>query len=161
MLEAIQYIRRAILQRLTDAVTVDGANVPVYGRVPNNAGFPHIRVYSVSNNEIDQNAQSYNMEIITRIECVTRYASDDGGETDVNFMMSKCLELLRTRSDEYFNLRNVGFNVYTSVNQGVTYLQDDLKDHTYFRGILELSNRVEQVPSTGGLQNELQTNLQS
>ena len=161
MTEAIQYIRRAILQRLNGQVLVDGAAVPVYGRVPNNATFPHIRVYSVSNNEIDQNAQSYTMEVITRVECVTRFASDDGGETDVNFMVSKCLELLRTRSDEYFDLNNVGFNVYTSTNLGVTYLQDDLSDRTYFRGIIELSNRVEQVPSTGGLQNELQTNLQS
>lgn len=161
MTEAIQYVRRAILQRLNGQVLVDGTAAPVYGRVPNNATFPHIRVYSVSNNEIDQNAQSYTMEVITRIECVTRFASDDGGETDVNFMVSKCLELLRTRSDEYFDLNNVGFNVYTSTNLGVTYLQDDLSDRTYFRGIIELSNRVEQVPSTGGLQNELQTNLQS
>lgn len=142
MLEAIQYIRKAIITRLNNSVTINGSNVPIYGRVPNNASFPHIRVYSVSNNEVDQNADSYNMELITRIECVARYITDDGGEKDVNFMMSKCLKLLRTRSAGYFNLSGDGFNVYTSVNEGVTYLQDDLKDHTYFRAILELSNRV-------------------
>ena len=161
MLESIQYIRKAILQRLTGQVLVDGVAAPVYGRVPNDATFPHIRVYSVSNNEIDQNQQSYNMEVLTRVECVTRFASDDGGETDVNFMASKCLQLLRTRSAEYFDLSAVGFNVYTSVNEGVTYMQDDLSDRTYFRAIIELSNRVEQVQSLGGLQSELQNNLQS
>lgn len=161
MLESIQYIRKAILQRLTGQVLVDGVAAPVYGRVPNDATFPHIRVYSVSNNEIDQNQQSYNMEVLTRVECVTRFASDDGGETDVNFMASKCLQLLRTRSVDYFDLSADGFNVYTSVNEGVTYMQDDLSDRTYFRAIIELSNRVEQVQSLGGLQSELQNNLQS
>jgi hypothetical protein len=32
MLEAIQYIRRAILQRLDGEVVVDGVAAPVYGR---------------------------------------------------------------------------------------------------------------------------------
>jgi hypothetical protein len=30
-------------------------------------------------------------------------------------------------------------------NAGVTYLEDDSIDHSYFRGILELSNKVEQT----------------
>jgi len=68
---------------------------------------------------------------------------------------------LRTRSAGYFDLSAVGFKVYTSVNEGVTYLQDDLSDRTYFRAVIELSNRVEQVPPSGGLQSELQNNLQS
>ncbi len=144
MLEAIHFVRKAIITALTNNVSIDSANVPIYGRVPNNASFPYIRVYSVSNNEVDQNQTQYNMETITRIECIARYVSDDGGEYDVNSMVSQCLNLLRTRSSGYINLTSDGFTVYTSENAGITYIEDDLSDHTYYRGIIELSNRITQ-----------------
>jgi hypothetical protein len=51
--------------------------------------------------------------------------------------------------------------VYTSQNEGIQYIEQDLSDHTYFRAIIELSNRVEQITPSGGLQNELQIELQS
>jgi hypothetical protein len=144
MLESIHFVRKAIITALTSNVTIDSANVPVYGRVPNNASFPYIRVYSVSNNEVDQNRTQYNMETITRIECIARYISDDGGEYDVNSMVSQCLNLLRTRSSGYIDLSSDGFTVYTSENAGVTYIEEDMSDHTYYRGIIELSNRITQ-----------------
>jgi hypothetical protein len=144
MLESIHFVRKAIITALTSNVTIDSANVPIYGRVPNNASFPYIRVYSVSNNEVDQNRTQYNMETITRIECIARYISDDGGEYDVNSMVSQCLNLLRTRSSGYIDLSSDGFTVYTSENAGVTYLEEDMSDHTYYRGIIELSNRITQ-----------------
>lgn len=161
MLEAIHYVRKAIIAKLNGNVTIDGSNVPIYGRVPTNASYPFIRVYSLSNDEADQNQTSFTTETITRVECVTRFASDDGGELDSNLMVSKCLELLRTRSANYIDLSANGFNVYTSVNEGVKYLQDDLSDFTYFRAIIEISNKIEQFDAVGGLQSELQNELQS
>ena len=161
MLEAIHYVRKAIIAKLNGNVTIDGSIVPIYGRVPTNATYPFIRVYSLSNDETDQNQTSFTTETITRVECVTRFASDDGGELDSNLMVSKCLELLRTRSANYIDLSANGFNVYTSVNEGVKYLQDDLSDFTYFRAIIEISNKIEQIDAVGGLQSELQNELQS
>lgn len=161
MLEAIYYVRKAIIAKLNGNVTIDGSIVPIYGRVPTNASYPFIRVYSLSNDETDQNQTSFTTETITRVECVTRFASDDGGELDSNLMVSKCLELLRTRSANYIDLSANGFNVYTSVNEGVKYLQDDLSDFTYFRAIIEISNKIEQIDAVGGLQSELQNELQS
>lgn len=161
MLEAIYYIRKAIIAKLNGNVLIDGSIVPIYGRVPTNASYPFIRVYSLSNDETDQNQTSFTTETITRVECVTRFASDDGGELDSNLMVSKCLELLRTRSANYIDLSANGFNVYTSVNEGVKYLQDDLSDFTYFRAIIEISNKIEQIDAVGGLQSELQNELQS
>ena len=161
MLEAIHYVRKAIIAKLNGNVTIDGSIVPIYGRVPTDASYPFIRVYSLSNDETDQNQTSFTTETITRVECVTRYASDDGGELDCNLMVSKCLELLRTRSANYIDLSANGFNVYTSVNEGVKYLQDDLLDFTYFRAIIEISNKIEQIDEVGGLQSELQNELQS
>ena len=145
MFEAIHYVRKAIIAKLNGNVSIDGSDVPIYNRVPTNATYPFIRVYSVSNDEVDQNQTSFNFETITRVECVTRYASDDGGELDCNLMVSQCLEQLRTRSANYIDIVSDGFKVYTSVNEGVNYLQDDLADHTYFRAIIEISNKIEQL----------------
>ena len=161
MLEAIHYLRKAIIEKLNGEVLINNQALPIYNRVPSNAVAPYIIVYSVSNNEIDQNQSSLTMELITRVEVVTRFVGDNGGELDCNLAISKILSLLRTRSADYLDLTDAGFKVYTSVNEGVTYLQDDLKDHTYYRAVLELSNRVEPLPQAGGLQNELQVELQS
>lgn len=161
MKEVIHRIRKAIIDRLTNEVSLRGNIVPIYGRVPSDATYPFVRVYSLTNNEVDENQTTFNSEVITRIEVVTRFESDNGGELDCNLIVDECLSLLRTRSANYFDLSAQGFNVYTSQNEGIQYIEQDLSDHTYFRAIIELSNRVEQIPPSGGLQNELQFELQS
>jgi hypothetical protein len=145
MTEAIHFIRRAIITRLTDAITVNGSYVPVYNRVPNDASEPYIRVYSVDSNEVDQNADTFMLECSTRIEVVTSFIGDDGGELQANQIASEILTLIRTRSGNYFDLSSDGFNVYTCTNEGTSYLYEDGVEKTYFRAILTISNRVEQT----------------
>lgn len=144
MNEALHHIRKKIYNLLNSGVTLRSVDVPVYNRVPTNSGYPYIRIYSVSTNEIDQNASNYNLQCITRIECVTRFRGDQGGDLDANLLVNSCLSLLRTRSAGYFDLTSDGFKVYTSTVESVNYVQEDEDDHTYFMGIIELSNRVEQ-----------------
>ena len=144
-MEAIHFIRRAIINRLTDAITVNGSYVPVYNRVPNDASEPYIRVYSVDSNEVDQNADTFMLDCATRIEVVTSFVGDDGGELQANQIASEILDLIRTRSDNYFDLSADGFNVYTCTNEGTSYLYEDGVDKTYFRAVLSISNRVEQL----------------
>lgn len=145
MKDPIRFVRKAILTALTGNISNDGSVVPIYGRVPSNATYPFVRVYSLSSGETNQNRDSFNSEVITRVEVVTRFQSDNGGELQCNAIISDCLQLLRTRSAGYFDLASEGFNVYTSENEGIQYIEQDLSDHTYFRGIIELSNRVEQI----------------
>jgi hypothetical protein len=146
MREAIQFIRQKIYTALNGNIpNISGSVVNVYNRVPRNAETPYVWVYSGSTNEINQNAQTYCLECITRIECVTRFDSDIGGDLDVNTLVSEVLSLLRTRASGYFNLSSNNFNVYINVLDGVTYEQIDKSDHTYFIGIIELSTRVEQT----------------
>jgi len=145
MNEAIHFIRRAIISRLTDAITVNGSYVPVYNRVPNDASEPYIRVYSVTSTEVDQNSDNFMLDCSTRIEVVTSFVGDDGGELQANQITSEILNLIRTRSDSYFDLSSDGFNVYTCTNEGTNYLYEDGGDKTYFRAILNISNRVEQI----------------
>ena len=113
--------------------------------MPSNATFPYIYLYSVSTTEADFNQTSYITETITRIEIVTRYQGDSGGEIQANQAISRILELVRTRSNGYFNLSADGFNVFTCVCESVNYIVNDDNDYTYFRGILELSNKIQQV----------------
>ena len=145
MNEAIHFIRKAIIIRLTDAITVDGNYVPIYNRVPNNASEPYIRVYSVTSTEVDQNIDSFMMDCSTRIEVVTSFLGDDGGELQSNQIISEILDLIRTRSSGYFDLSSDGFNVYTCTNEGTNYLYEDTGEKTYYRAILSISNRVEQT----------------
>jgi hypothetical protein len=146
MREAIQFIRQKIYTALQGNIpNISGSTVNVYNRVPRNAETPYVWVYSGSTNEVNQNAQNYCLECITRIECVTRFDSDIGGDLDVNTLVSEVLSLLRTRASGYFNLSSNNFNVYVNVLEGVTYEQIDKSDHTYFIGIIELATRVEQT----------------
>ena len=145
MIEAIHFIRKAIITRLTDAISVNGSYVPIYNRVPNDASEPYIRVYSVDSNEVDQNADSFMLECTTRIEVVTSFIGDDGGELQANQIASEILTLIRTRSGNYFDLSSDGFNVYTCTNEGTSYLYEDGVEKTYFRAILTISNRIEQT----------------
>ena len=161
MKEVIHRVRKALLDKLNGNVTLRGATVPIYNRIPSNATYPFIRIYSVSNDEIDQNRTSYITETITRLEVITRFSGDSGGELDSNLITDAILQIVRTRSADYINIDDEGFNVFTSTVAGINYLTEDSDDFTYFRTIIELSNRIEQIPPTGGLQAELQSELQT
>lgn len=145
MKDPIKYIRQAMINALNGNISYDGANVPVYGRVPSSASEPYIKIYSVQTNEADQNADEFITETLTRIEVITAFDSDSGGELEVNTIVNDILVIIRTRSSGYFDLSSNDFHVYTCVNEGVTYLEDDRNDKTYFTSIIDISNRVLQV----------------
>ena len=145
MREAMHHVRKRINTALGGNVTLNSTTVPVYNRVPTYADHPYIWVYSLSTNEVDQNASNFCLEVITRIECVTRFDGDKGGDLDANVLVSNVLSLLRTRASGYYDLSSDNFSVYTNVLDGVSYEQIDRDDHTYFIGIIEMATRVEQT----------------
>lgn len=161
MKEVIHRIRKALLDKLAGNIVLRGATVPIYNRIPSNATYPFIRIYSVSNDEVDQNRTSYITETITRLEVITRFSGDSGGELDSNLITDAILQIVRTRSADYIDLEAEGFKVFTSTVAGINYLTEDSDDFTYFRTIIELSNRIQQIQPTGGLQAELQSELQT
>lgn len=145
MNEAIHFIRQKIITLLTNAITVDGEAVPVYNKVPQNATEPFIKVYSVDTEEIDQNQTSFNIICTTRIDVVTSFVGDTGGELLSNQIVSSILNLVRTRSSGYVDLSSNGFNVYTSVLDKVKYIEDVDEDKTFYKGVITLENRVEKT----------------
>jgi len=145
MKEVIHQVRKAYITKLSGNVLLRGASVPIYNRVPSDASFPYIRIYSVSNDEIDQNQTKYITEVITRLEIVTRFTGDSGGELDSNLITDEVLEIVRTRTSNYIDLSAEGFNVFTTQIESINYLEEDASDYTYYRVIIEVSNRIEQI----------------
>jgi len=143
MREAFHHIRKKFIDALDGNVTVNSANVPIYNRVPSTQSTPFIRVYSHLMEEIDQNRSSFNTELITKIECITSFEGDDGGEYELNQIVDQVLEIVRTRSNVDLSAEN--FNVYTTTIDRVRYLEDYEEFTTYFRAIIEVSNRIQKV----------------
>ena len=140
MREPMQYIRKAIIDAI-GTQSISGQPVQVTNRVSRSFDPPYIWVYSVATNEIDQNQQSFTTEVITRVEVVTKYQ----GDLVANQLVNTCLSLLRTRTSGYFDLSSDNFKVYGCNVESVNYSQEDTDGGTYFKGVIELSNRVEQT----------------
>jgi hypothetical protein len=145
MKDATKFIRAKIITALNGNISYSGSNVPVYNRVPSDATFPYIRVYSVSTSQINDNITAYNTEVITRLEVITRFPGDSGGDLQMNDIMNDIMELLISKTSSAFDLSSDNFKVYSTTNEGVSYVQEDTVDHTYFRAILELGNKIEQT----------------
>ena len=145
MNEVLHHIRKAFLDRLTDNLSVGGVDVSVYNVIPRNASYPLVRMYSVANNEVDLNRSAFNLEAQVRLEVITRFDGNSGGELQANQIVDSILNQIRTRSAGYIDLSAQGFKVYTITNEGVNYLQDDFDDHTYFRAIININVKAEKI----------------
>jgi|TARA_R100000234_G_scaffold93411_1_gene61622 hypothetical protein len=145
MKDPMYHIRGKIIAALSGNITLHSASVPVTNKVRTNQNTPYIWVYSLSTNAVDDNTSKFCTDVITRIECVTRFDGDIGGDLDSNKLASDCLNLLISKPISGFDLSSQNFNVYTSSLESLNYIQEDADDHTYYRAIIELSNRVEQT----------------
>tara|TARA_Y100001937_G_scaffold120083_1_gene176746 strand:- start:1500 stop:1937 length:438 start_codon:yes stop_codon:yes gene_type:complete len=144
MKEPAHFVRRGLFNVLNGNITYDGSNVPVYNTVPDDTSFPYIIIYSVSTNQIEDNRTNYIADVSTRIEVVTRFASGDGGQLQANQIINSISQLVILKSG-LLNLTSDNFNVYSQVNEGITYLTEDEPDNTYYRGIISLSIKLEQT----------------
>jgi hypothetical protein len=144
MKEPAQYVRRGLYNVLNGNITYDGSNVSIYNTVPINASYPYIVIYSVTTNQIEDNRDNYIADVSTRLEVVTRFADGDGGQLQANEIINSITQLVVLKSG-LLNLNSDGFNVYSQVNEGITYLTEDAPDHTYYRGIISLSIKLEQI----------------
>lgn len=143
MREAFHHIRKKFIDALTGNVTINAANVPIYNRVPSTESTPFIRIYSHLMEEIDQNQTSFTSELITKIECITSFEGDDGGEYQLNQIVDQVLDVIRTRTNVDLSTEN--FNVYTTTIDRIRYFEDYEEFTTYFRAIIEVSNRVQKI----------------
>ena len=138
-------VRKGLIAKLINAVSYDGSFVPVYGRVPDNATYPYIKIGNAEMGEIDQNQSTFVQTINTLIEVVTRFDSDTGGVTESDIVTNLVTQLIRTRSAGYIDLSADGFNVYTQTIGFINKIEEAENDHYYYRSIINIDIRVEQV----------------
>ena len=143
MREIFHHIRKKFIDALTNQISISGSYVPIYNRVPFGTATPFIKIYSYQMDEIDQNQSTFNGEYRTRIEAITSFEGDDGGEYQLNLIVDGILDIIRTRSN--IDLSSESFNVYTTTVDRIRYFEDNEDDKTYFRAIIEISNRIEKV----------------
>ena len=145
MNEILHHIRKAFIDRLSGNISVGGSNVSIYNVIPRNASYPLIRVYSVSNDETDLNRSSFNVEASIRLEVITRFDGNSGGELQCNQIVDEVLNQIRTRSSGYIDLSAQNWNVYSITNAGVNYLEDDFDDHTYYRAVVNINVKAQKI----------------
>ena len=143
MREALHHIRKKYVDAISGNININGSTVPIYNRVPTAADTPFIKIYSYLQEEIDQNASSFTSECITRIEPVTSFFGDNGGEYQLNQIIDGILDIVRERTN--IDLSTEGFNVYMNTIDKIRYFEDVENDITYFRAIIEVANRVEKT----------------
>mgnify|MGYP003118814052 FL=1 len=144
MKEPIRFIRQKIFTLLNGNVSYGGSNVPVFNRVPSTQSEPYIIIYSADTSQTNQNQTDFIVECITRIEVVTAFLSDDGGELQVNDIVESILELIKTSTTDFFDLTSNNFNVFTSNINGIAYSEENDDEKTYYRAIIDIANRVQQ-----------------
>ena len=145
MNEILHHIRKAFIDRLSGNISVGGSNVSIYNVIPRNASYPLIKVYSVSNDETDLNRSSFNVEASIRLEVITRFDGNSGGELQCNQIVDEVLNQIRTRSSGYIDLSAQNWNVYSITNAGVNYLEDDFDDHTYYRAVVNINVKAQKI----------------
>tara|TARA_R110000765_G_scaffold420137_1_gene524887 strand:- start:205 stop:639 length:435 start_codon:yes stop_codon:yes gene_type:complete len=137
-------VRKGLFDVLNGNISYDSSNVPVYNVVPDNATYPYIVIYSVSTNQIENNQTNYISGVDTTLEVVTRFSSSSGGQLQSNKIINSIAQLIILKSG-LLDLSSDNFNVYSQTNEGITYLTEDLPDHTYYRGVLSMSVKLEQI----------------
>ena len=158
------FVRKAILSKLVGNIDIGLGVLPIYGRVPDSTTYPYCIVRTEETSETDQNQSTFISQVNTSIEIVTRFATDDGGSLSAQQYADAILQVIRTRSANYMDMSEDGFNVYVQEFSGINNIEEAYSDYYYYRTIINLIVKVEQTvsgSSLDGLQNDLQFDLQS
>lgn len=145
MNEVAHHLRKAIIDRLTGNVTVGGSAISIVNRVGSSINEPFVKVTTVSANEIDQNAGSFNIQIVIRFDVITSFDGDDGGELTANQIVDQILNQVRTRSSTYMDLSANDFNIYATEVDSISYDQNYSNDKTYFNAVVDVVFRIQNL----------------
>ena len=135
-------IRKKVFDALNNNITISGTLYPVYNVVPSNVVYPYI--YSLDANTIEENQQKYKQLITTRVEVVTAFDTNTGGQLNCNLAMNEISQLLISKTS-FFNLSSDNFNVYAAQSNGISYITEDTDTYTLYKAILSFQNQVEQT----------------
>jgi len=137
-------LRKGYYTALNGNITVNSANVPVYDRVPNNIGYPFIKLSTQTTTDIsDKTAFMTNNTIV--IDIVTGYDGNDGGKADSDDIANQVLGLIRTRSSGYIDLTADGFNIVTTTLDSSNTIEENKDTHYIYRRVLTFRHIIHEV----------------
>ncbi len=137
-------IRKKVFDALDGNITISGSLYSVYNVIPSNANYPYIYIYSLDANTIEDNQQKYIQMVTTRIEVVTAFDTNTGGQLNCNKAMNEITQLIISKTS-FFDLSSDNFNVFAAQSNGITYITEDTDTYTLYRGVLSFQNQVEQT----------------
>ena len=138
MKEPAHHLRKAIIDHLFGSVSLNQQTVQIYNKVPQNASEPYIKVYTVSSGESEFNRDSKMVDTLIRIECVTSFDVQAGGEYHVNQLVSQIYNLLRVDPSNYLDLSAEGLYIYSLLIGQTTYLEEYTNGKTYYRAVISV-----------------------
>ena len=142
---AAHIVRKAIFDELNNNITFNGQAVGVFNKVPHNVSYPFIKIYGDSEKSDFKNQSSYITEIITKIEVVTKFKGDAGGELHSQQIMDDVLQLINGTTPNTASLTTDSFNNYITDVKDIVFLEDYAKDNTYYRAIASVITQTEQI----------------
>ena len=140
MKAAIKEIRKSIIDALSGNISAS-----VYNRVPSTASYPFVRVYSDNESKGLLNQTSIITNSVIKIEVVTRFRGDSGGELQCNNLVEDITEIIKGNPNSSLTISASGFNNYVTEIEDIVYLEEDLKDFYYFRGIITILCQTQQA----------------
>jgi len=143
MIEIVQEVRKKLIEKIEGNVTYNSSDVPIYNFTPKNQATPYIRIYTIDSNEINFNLSTYILEVNIRIDVITSFDGDGGGELQANQIISQVLNQTRTRTSGYIDLTSNNANVISVINNGVRYIEQYDKDRSYVIANLDLQFKIE------------------
>lgn len=141
----IQEIRKAIYTELNGNINLGSDNVPVYNKVPSTTTYPFIKIYSDEENTINDNSSNFIKQSITKIEVVSRFRGNVGGSYQSESLVDEIIESLKGLPSITITTAASWASTYITKIEQITYLEERLKDYTYYRGIITISCQTEIV----------------
>ena len=143
MHEIVHEIRKGIITQLTNNVSYNSINVPIYNFTPQGEATPFIRIYTTESSENFYNSGSYMIQANIRIDVITSFDGDSGGELQANQIMDQVINLTRTRSENYIDLSSNNAKVISVLNNGINYSETFERDRSYVIANLDLQYQIQ------------------
>lgn len=141
-------IRKAIYDALNGNVSYNGVTIPVSNKVLATTSYPFIKIYGDNEELTNRNQSKFISETLTKVEVVTRFRGDAGGELQAQQILSQATEIIlqlgSTLTTDTFDGRILLNNFITDLKD-IKYLEDYTKDNTYYRAIATISTITEQT----------------
>ena len=121
-----------------------GTGISAYTEVSNDSVFPLIVIEPNSSGENDVTRDSIGQSYSMNVEVLAKYKQGAGGWGANNNITNQLTEILRDKG-LYLDLSADDFKVKSQIIQSITTIREAYKDGVYFRTIISLEIKIEDL----------------